>query len=82
MEIMIVMWCIVQDFHHDDGSGETSVDKTMYMKSIIKCYCIPFVLHLPVPMICLFSPHGVALNAPSSQSAPKICGGWNRELLL
>lgn len=30
-------WCIVQHFHHGDGRGETSVDKTMYMKSNIKC---------------------------------------------
>lgn len=38
---------------------ETSVDKTMYMKSDIKCYYVPFVLCLPAlypsPMLCSFS---------------------------
>lgn len=47
-------WCIVQRFHHHgDGRGDTSVDKTMYMKSNINCCCIPFVLYLP--SLCLGS---------------------------
>lgn len=58
MGIGMARWCIVQHFHLDDGRGDTSVDKTMYMKSNIKCCCIPFVLYLPfhalVPTLCSF----------------------------
>lgn len=56
----MAIWCIVQDSHHSDVRGEANVDKTMYMKSIIKCCSIPFVLYLSVPVsvpiLCSFGP--------------------------
>lgn len=77
----------IQGFHHGNFRGEANVDKTMYMKSIVKCCSIPFVLCLPlpvsVPILCSFS----RLSSCSPQRIVKSvfsqCGGRvEPELLL